>query len=160
MGRRDLHGASSDTCGAVRVYLLPRTRALCWFGDKVSRSTCSTYSRTGRLTLATSGSCSRRDRPVRSGIGANLRAVHRGIDTFQQSDIHTLLYDLLEEFEDERRLVKTAVSIPDNIELCGDFLIKAQTGEPTSRTSDIDRGSALTYYADRQSKHNTVPILR
>src|SRR5581483_8271725 len=70
------------------------------------------------------------DRPVRTGIGANLRAIHGKIDTLQQPHIHTLLHDSLEEFQKERRLLKTAVSIFGERRMMRNLLIEAEASEP------------------------------
>jgi hypothetical protein len=64
------------------------------------------------------------------GIGANLRTVHGEIDTLQKPNIHTLLDDSLEQFEKERRLLKTAVPILGECRVMWNLLIEAEASEP------------------------------
>ncbi len=45
------------------------------------------------------------DRPVSTGMGANLRAVHWGINTFQKGRLHALLDNRSECCEDPRMRV-------------------------------------------------------
>jgi hypothetical protein len=42
------------------------------------------------------------DRPVRTGIGVDLSAIHCKIYTFERPDIHALLDNPLEEIEEKR----------------------------------------------------------
>jgi len=70
------------------------------------------------------------DCPVRAGVGADLRAIHREIDASQQPHVHTLLNDALEEFKKERRLLKTAVSIVGECRVMRNLLIEAKPSEP------------------------------
>lgn len=68
----------------------------------------------------------RADRPIRTGIGANLRTVHGEIDALQEPNIQTLLDDSLEEFQKERRFLKAAVPIPGKRGVVRNLLIEAR----------------------------------
>ena len=71
-----------------------------------------------------------RDRTVRAGISADLRAVHGQLSTFQQPHLHTLLDDSLEKIEEERRLLKTAVPILGECRVMRNLLVEAEASEP------------------------------